>query len=64
MVDILGNTRNVISQIIRGDNRGRADLQRGGQARQGFAPQIPIKGSCAPLTGLNHFFGLLFIYDL
>ena len=33
MVDILGNTRNVISQIIRGDNRGRADLQRGGQAR-------------------------------
>lgn len=32
MVDILGNTRNVISQIIRGDNRGRADLQRGGQA--------------------------------
>ena len=33
MTHILGNTRNVISQIIRGDNRGRADLQRGGLAR-------------------------------
>ena len=33
MVDILGNTRNVITPIIRGDNRGRADLQRGGLAR-------------------------------